>query len=195
MEEATQTTQEADVRCLDRLPPDADLDLLKDFVSQIRQYLESAGASLLALEKQPEDIEAANTCMRALHTIKGTAGCLGLQGISELAHKLESLLRRIRSREIRCTASHANLALRSLDMVKGLVKNVEDALCRRPMRRPEGYEAMLESLASPEVQKEPSARPRLASNEDRSRPASVEEETRTMSETWIACSTPQRESS
>jgi chemotaxis protein histidine kinase CheA len=74
---------------------------------------------------------------------------------SELAHKLESLLSRIRSREIRCTSSHATLALRSLDMVKGLVKNVEDSLSGKPTRQPEGYEAMLESLASPEVNKKP----------------------------------------
>lgn len=135
----------------DRLPADANPDLLREFITESLEYIERAEAALLALETDPEDAEAVNTVFRAFHTIKGTSAFLGLDRVSELAHLAESLLSRVRDREIRCTGGYADLALRSVDMLKELIQTVQDALGGKPMTRPEGYEELLHLLANPEA--------------------------------------------
>ncbi len=95
------------------LPADADVDLIRDFVTESSEYIQKAEAALLALETDPENADAINTVFRAFHTIKGTSAFLGLAFISELAHRAESLLSRIRDGEIRCAGGYADLALRS----------------------------------------------------------------------------------
>ncbi|HUX34098.1 MAG TPA: chemotaxis protein CheA [Gemmatimonadaceae bacterium] len=108
-------------------PVDAMLDasLIGDFITEGREYLDSAEAALLHLETNPEDTESINTVFRAFHTIKGTSGFLGLDAITSLAHQAESLLSRIRDREIRYGGHSAELALRSVDALKVLLDEVE----------------------------------------------------------------------
>ena len=111
----------------------------------------SAEAALLELETDPENTEAVNTVFRAFHTIKGTSAFLGLDHISELAHGAESFLSRIRDKEIRCTGGYADLAFRSVDMLKDLIKVVQDALGGEPMVAPDGLDDLIALLAEPEA--------------------------------------------
>ncbi len=104
--------------------PDFDAALVADFVTEGCEYLEGAEAALLHLETNPGDTEAINTVFRAFHTIKGTAGFLGLDAVASLAHRAESLLSRIRDREITCAGRYAELALCSIDALKALLGEV-----------------------------------------------------------------------
>ncbi len=133
------------------LPQDSDADLIGEFLAESRELLERAEASLLSLESDPEDAEAVNTIFRAFHTMKGTSAFLGLTALSELAHCAESLLSRVRDNEIRCTGGYADLALRSVDMLKSLAQSVQDALGGRPLVRPNGYESLKTLLRDPEA--------------------------------------------
>jgi len=135
----------------DALPADADPDLLKEFTAESRELLEKSEVALLALENNPDDADAVNTVFRAFHTVKGTSGFLGLKSISELAHHAESLLSRIRNKEIRLVGGYADLALRSVDMLKKAVASVEDALRGAPLTIPEGYAELQSMLADPEA--------------------------------------------
>jgi two-component system, chemotaxis family, sensor kinase CheA len=132
------------------LPEDADLDLLREFITESREYIERAELCLLSLENNPDEIEAVNTIFRAFHTVKGTSAFLGLTHLTELAHRAESLLSRVRDRQIRCTGGYADLALRSLDMLRTLISGVQDALSGRPLLQPEGYFALRDVLDDPE---------------------------------------------
>lgn len=132
------------------LPPDADPEFLKEFVAESRELLEKSETALLALESNPDDDEAVNTVFRAFHTVKGTSGFLGLGLASELAHLAESLLSRIRNKEIRLIGGYADLALRSLDMLKKAVTSVEGALHGATLEAPEGYEELKYVLTDPE---------------------------------------------
>jgi two-component system, chemotaxis family, sensor kinase CheA len=135
----------------DSLPHDADLDLLGEFVAESRELLEKSESALLALENNPDDPEAVNTVFRAFHTVKGTSGFLGLKITSELAHLAESLLSRIRNKEIHLVGGYADLALRSLDMLKKAVNSVERALHGSPLVIPPGYAELQIVLADPEA--------------------------------------------
>ena len=132
------------------LPEDADMDLLAEFITESGDLIEAAEEALLALETDPEDREAVGTIFRAFHTIKGVSAFLELMAISEMAHHAESLLSRVRDREIRYGGGYADLALRSLDMIKHMVLLVQGALEGESLYQPEGYSELMEILANPE---------------------------------------------
>lgn len=133
------------------LPADADLALMGEFVVESREYMEGAEAALLALEHDPDNLESVNTVFRAFHTIKGTAGFLGLDTLTQLAHRAESLLSRVRDREIRCTGGYAELAFRSADTLKELLDAVQQALKGASPQKPTGYDDLMQVLANPEA--------------------------------------------
>ncbi len=135
---------------VESLPAEADRELLTEFITESRELLETSESALLVLESNPEDLESVNAVFRAFHTVKGTSGFLGLQMASELAHLAESLLSRIRKKEVRLVGGYADLALRSLDMLKKIVDSVEFALKGAPLRRPDGYEDLKRVLSDPE---------------------------------------------
>ncbi len=135
---------------LTSLPADADHELLAEFIMESRELLENSETALLELENNPEDFEAVNTVFRAFHTVKGTSGFLGLEIVSKMAHLAESLLSRIRNKEIRLVGGYADLALKSLDMLKKVVTTVEGALRGESLLIPDGYEDLMAILADPE---------------------------------------------
>ena len=126
---------------------DGDRELIADFVTECRDYLDSAERALLQLETNPTDSEAINTVFRAFHTVKGTSGFLGLTTITSFAHEAESLFTRVRDREIPFADGVPDLALQAVDVVKALVATVEQALAGKPMSRPPAYDAVLTDLA------------------------------------------------
>ena len=132
------------------LPDDADVSLLGDFLSESREYLANAEAALLLLESTPDDVEAINVVFRAFHTVKGTAAMLGLGEIAELAHHAETLLTRVRNREIACTGGYADLALRSGDALSSLLDAYALALTGAAAPLPD-HAAFLAVLADPEA--------------------------------------------
>jgi two-component system chemotaxis sensor kinase CheA len=132
----------------DRLPDDADRVLLPEFITESHECVTNSEAALLQLEENPTDEEAVNTVFRAFHTVKGTSAFLGLTRIAAFAHEAESLLSRVRDREINYTRGCADLSLRSVDMLKELLSSVEVALQgdgRLPL--PAGYHELLDALA------------------------------------------------
>jgi len=137
------------------IPEDADLDLMGEFISEGNDQIAAAEEALLALESDPGDTEAIGTVFRAFHTIKGSSAFLGLHAISEMAHHAESLLSRVRDREIRYEGVHADLALRAVDMLKELIQGLRDALGGRPFPRPEGYRDLMDRLAKTEEDSNP----------------------------------------
>lgn len=136
----------------DYLSPDADPYFLGEFITESRENIENAEAALLSLETEPENAEAINTVFRAFHTVKGISMWLGLARLADLAHHAESLLSRARDREIRCTGGYADLALRSIDMLKELIAVVQGALdSGGALPVPEGYNELLRVLMDPEA--------------------------------------------
>jgi two-component system chemotaxis sensor kinase CheA len=135
----------------DYMPRDADLDLLTEFTAESADLITCAEEALLALELDPEDMDAVNTVFRAFHTIKGTAAFMDLCLISEMGHHAESLLSRIRDREIRYSGGYADISLRALDMLKELIASVQNALRGDRFSKPDGYDELMDILVNPET--------------------------------------------
>ncbi len=133
------------------LPEEADIDLMEAFIVESSDLLVNAEEALLALESEPGDMDAVSTVFRAFHTIKGTSSFLDLGLVSDLAHRAETLLSRVRDGDIRFAGGYADLALRSLDALKDLIGEVQSALDGSPYAKPAGYDDLYAALADPEA--------------------------------------------
>jgi len=92
-------------------------ELLKQFLDESRELLESAGAALLVLEEQPANSDALNNLFRYVHTIKGGAGLFEPPGLVPTLHAAEDLLDHLREHNIHLTADMTDVLLRAMDQV------------------------------------------------------------------------------
>jgi two-component system, chemotaxis family, sensor kinase CheA len=104
-----------------------DAELIKEFVVESQEHLANVESQLLALEAQGDQIDSGlvNTVFRAVHSIKGTAGFMGLDTIGGLAHREEEVLNRLRSGELRPTSEVINTLLKATDQLKMLLDGIE----------------------------------------------------------------------
>ncbi len=135
---------------LHHLPAQADMELVEAFIMESGELLTGAEEALLSLETNPEDMDAVSTVFRAFHTIKGTSSFLELNLISSLAHRAESLLSRVRDGEIRYGGGYADLALRSVDVLKELIGLAQGAMGGAPFYTPSGYAPLARMLDDPD---------------------------------------------
>ncbi|MGB7327771.1 MAG: Hpt domain-containing protein, partial [Rubripirellula sp.] len=106
---------------------DQDRELLNDYVIESQEHLSDIENQLLALESQGDDMDVAlvNTVFRAIHSIKGAAGFLGLDVIQALAHRAEEILNKLRNKELSPTSEVIDTLLRSTDRLKGLLDDID----------------------------------------------------------------------
>lgn len=95
-----------------------DEQFLDVFLEESRENLQEIEESLLELEKSPHDLEIINVIFRAMHTIKGGAGLMGLERISSLTHQLESILERLRSSTVQVDEQFFNHLFTGMDLLK-----------------------------------------------------------------------------
>ncbi|MEK9702188.1 MAG: Hpt domain-containing protein, partial [Deltaproteobacteria bacterium] len=67
-------------------------ETLAEFISETEEGLQNTEETLLRLEEDFEDQKAISSIFRVFHTIKGTAGFLGLTDLGSLAHRTEDLM-------------------------------------------------------------------------------------------------------
>lgn len=106
-----------------------DDELLKSFLEESREHLENIESDLMDLEEAGEefDSELVNKIFRPAHSIKGSAGFLGLITISKLAHTLENVLHMIRERQVLPVPDVVNLLLRGYDLLAHLIDNHDES--------------------------------------------------------------------
>ncbi|HMM76039.1 MAG TPA: chemotaxis protein CheA [Gammaproteobacteria bacterium] len=119
---------------------------LQTFVAESRELLEQMEQSLLALEHDCNNRELLDAVFRAAHTIKGSAGLFGFDGIVAFTHQVETLLDRLRSGELALDAALSALLLRCGDHIGALIAPATAA--RPPAAEVEAAgEALLAELA------------------------------------------------
>ena len=63
-----------------------------EFVTESREGLDQLDRDLVELESRPADVELLKRIFRVMHSLKGSAGFLGLAYLEELTHAGENLL-------------------------------------------------------------------------------------------------------
>jgi two-component system chemotaxis sensor kinase CheA len=104
-----------------------DTELLAEFVIESQEHLENVESQLLSLEAHQDEVDTAlvNNVFRAVHSIKGAAGFLGLTTLEALAHREEEVLNRLRNLEIRPTSAVVTTLLAATDRLKGLLAAID----------------------------------------------------------------------
>ncbi len=106
-----------------------DAELLKEFVVESQEHLSDVENQLLTLEFQGDDMDVAlvNTVFRAVHSIKGAAGFLGLEVLQSLAHREEEVLNKLRNKELKPTSEVVNTLLKATDRLKSLLDEIDSS--------------------------------------------------------------------
>ena len=104
-----------------------DPKLLQEFVIESQEHLADVECHLLTLESQQDGVDTAvvNKVFRAVHSIKGAAGFLGLDTLEALAHREEEVLDGLRTKEVQPTRCVISTLLRSTDCLKQLLDAIE----------------------------------------------------------------------
>jgi two-component system chemotaxis sensor kinase CheA len=103
------------------------------FVHDAHQRLATLSASLLSLERDPTDQTALNEALRALHTLKGNAGFVGLETLVTIAHALEEVLTKA-AHSPTMTSGYIphTLLVRGLDALSAMVAALAETVHQAP---------------------------------------------------------------
>ncbi len=101
-------------------------DFVEDFLVEAADLIDALDSDLVALETSPDDLELLNSIFRGAHTIKGNSSFLGLDQITDLTHKMEDVLNRLRKAEIHVEAHIMDALLEGLDNLKLLLDDVRN---------------------------------------------------------------------
>ncbi len=113
-------------------------DLIADFLTETQEGLAALDVALVRLERAPQDAPTLSEIFRAVHTIKGTCGFLGLARLEKVAHAAENVLGLWRDGTLGVTPPGITLILRALDRIKEIVAGIE-----QKGAEPEGDDAAL----------------------------------------------------
>lgn len=105
------------------------------FRAESEKYIKELSDSLLALENDPENAEQMNTLFRAAHTFKGMAATMGFKQIVELTHEMESLIDRLRTRQVVLNSSLIDILFICVDVLEELVENACEGEGNGPGKR------------------------------------------------------------
>ncbi|WP_428826647.1 chemotaxis protein CheW [Azonexus sp. IMCC34842] len=103
-------------------------ELTNVFIQEGREQLQAMENGLLELEQNPDNHDDINSIFRAAHTIKGASGVIECHFIEGFMHKVENVLDRLRTNEIKVSSDLTGLLLRSCDHLGSLIDTLEAAL-------------------------------------------------------------------
>ncbi|MFW6271296.1 MAG: Hpt domain-containing protein, partial [Bacillota bacterium] len=96
-------------------------ELLATFIEEAQENLQIMEESLLELENDPTDKNILDMIFRAMHSIKGSAGLVGLNKISDIAHHLENILEELRQQKREVSQEDFNLLFAGTDIIRNMI--------------------------------------------------------------------------
>ena len=97
-----------------------DDETLEIFRAEASELLSTISANLIVLAEGPTETEALWEMQRAVHTLKGAAGVVGMIDASHLAHRIEDLLGQLADRNIEINESEIELLKLSVSHLRRL---------------------------------------------------------------------------
>lgn len=96
-------------------------ELVKVFLEESEDEIRELEAGLIKLEENHDDDDTINRVFRAAHTIKGSAGLVGFENVSNFTHSIENILDRIRNKDLVITKKLVSTLLSSVDLLKRMI--------------------------------------------------------------------------
>lgn len=101
-------------------------EIFESFVVETREILEKLDLELVELEKRTDDTNLLNQIFRSFHTVKGTAGFLGLVKMQTVTHRCEDILNKLRKGEVKLNSEIMDGILQGFDTMKLLMDTIEN---------------------------------------------------------------------
>ncbi|RMH64982.1 MAG: chemotaxis protein CheA [Calditrichaeota bacterium] len=110
---------------------DDDKEIIVDFINESNEALEKTELILLSLEEKLAGAETIddndiNTIFRTFHSIKGSAGFIGLTRLNTLTHEAETLLDNIRKGKTELLKKHIDIFLEVSDTLMMMMNHLHD---------------------------------------------------------------------
>jgi two-component system chemotaxis sensor kinase CheA len=107
----------------------ADDELIREYLVESQEHLATIENDLLEMERAGEaiDEELVNRVFRAAHSIKGGAGFFNFTRIRELAHRTESILDLVRSRQMVPTPEVVGVLLLAFDQLRVMLADWQNS--------------------------------------------------------------------
>ncbi|MEI2385071.1 hybrid sensor histidine kinase/response regulator [Breoghania sp. JC706] len=121
-------------------------DLLREFLTETNESLDVVDVELVKFEQEPNNATILDNIFRLVHTIKGTCGFLGLPRLEALAHAAETLMGKFRD-GAPVTQAAVSLILSSIDRIKGILADLEEAEGEEPAGSDEDLIKQLEYMS------------------------------------------------
>jgi two-component system chemotaxis sensor kinase CheA len=93
------------------------------FQEEAAEILQRLNEGIINLEAEPGDRDLIDQLLRDAHTLKGSSRMVGLIEISDIAHRLEDIMVKVREREMSYTADMSDSFFEALDTVVFLADN------------------------------------------------------------------------
>lgn len=108
---------------------DFDDGLVKEFVLESKEHIDVIEKSLLELENNFEspNSELINQLFRAVHSMKGAAGFFGFKNLTNLSHKMETLMQKIRDNELKFTEIMFEPLFSGIDYLKQMLNDLDNS--------------------------------------------------------------------
>jgi two-component system chemotaxis sensor kinase CheA len=100
-------------------------EILREFLLETHENLALLDSDLITLEKNPTEKNTLAQVFRTLHSVKGTAGFMGLVKLESVAHSAESLLSKLRAGEMRFNPTIATAMLQVVDAIREMLASIE----------------------------------------------------------------------
>src|SRR5262249_58226861 len=100
-------------------------DVIREFLLETQENLAQLDTDLIALEKDPAERQTLARVFRTLHSVKGTAGFIGLPKLQTMAHSAENLLSRLRAGELTFNQPIASAVLAVVDAIRQMLASIE----------------------------------------------------------------------
>lgn len=151
---------------------------ISKFQEEAQDLLQRLNEGVITLEASPDDRELIDQMLRDAHTLKGSSRMVGLIEISDVAHRLEDIMVKVREKEMAYTPEMSDSFFEALDAIVYLAdnggKNEGDLLDL------EGLQAKLTAIAggdeAPEAAEQPTATPESKPEPAPAAPAKAEPE-------------------
>lgn len=98
-----------------------DQELLQAFYAEAEDIVRRLEADIDTWMRDPKNADLVNGLFRGLHTIKGNSSFLDLKSITELSHRAESVLDRVRKNQAPADSEVLELVLLTLDDLKIMI--------------------------------------------------------------------------
>lgn len=99
--------------------------LLQQFILEARDFLQSIGEKLLALEGDSDNAELIAELFRLVHTLKGNSGLFEFPEMTRVLHAMEDLMDAVRDGRVAYSQQLADRLLEAMDFVGLLLDEVE----------------------------------------------------------------------